>query len=300
MNAKKMICLILVVMLAAAFLTACGECKHNYQERDGRVVCLECKEVCAHTYQIEGNNAYCSNCLFSCKHAYTETNGEVVCSQCSIKCSHKYVEKDGDAACEQCGKKCDHEYEVSGTEAKCKICNLACAHQYEDKNGEMVCSKCALKCSHKYIQKDGDYVCEHCGKACVHEFEESNSKRTCKHCGYEKVMLTLDNVNDYFSVNVKITELKVQKDWFGTTDRGTGSADVTVTNKTNAKFNNVVLTIVLETSSDSWFNVSREVEITYDGTGMKTYALTSRSENYVSTNPTFKAKITNVTGEIAE
>ena len=293
MNVKKICSLILVLVLTTVLMTACGECKHDYQERDGRVICVECKEVCNHTYKTDANGTYCTNCLFSCKHSYSENNGEMVCAQCGVKCGHKYSE----GTCETCGKECVHEF---GTDGKCAVCKLDCSHKYEEKAGEMVCAQCGLKCNHKYILKDGKGVCEYCAQDCLHEYEEANGKRTCKKCGHEKILLTMDNVNDYFSVTVKIFDVTVQKDWVGTKDIGTANAEVKVSNKKGVKYENVVLTVRLETSTDAWMNQSREIEISYDGTGEETFSFSSKIENYVYAHPSYKVVIIGVTGEIAD
>ena len=241
MNMKKIFYLSVMLVLVAVFMTACGECKHDYQERDGRVICIECKEICTHTYQVNGNDAYCTKCLFSCKHNYRESNGEMTCNNCGLLCNHKYVSNNGESICESCNKKCEHK------------------------------------------------------------FEEKNSKRICKHCGYEKVLLTMNNINDYFSVSVKIVDVTVQKDWLLSSDLGKGKAEIKVSNKKGVKYENVVLTIFLETTTDPWLDYSAELEISYDGVGEKTISITTRMADFISSNPpSYKAKIGGVTGEIAD
>ena len=299
MNTKRTLGLITVLALIISLFTACGGCKHNYQERDGRVVCLDCKEVCDHTYQIDGANAYCSNCLFSCKHSFADANGEMVCSACGLKCSHKFVQKDGEAACEYCQKKCAHDYEVNGAETKCKICQLPCTHKFAEKDGDMVCGTCGVSCAHEYAQLDGAFKCKHCGLACAHEFEEANGKKVCKKCGAEKLVLTAENVNDYFTVSVKISDVTVTDNYILGNDMGRANADITISSKKGVKYDNVVLTVLLETSSGGWISQSREVEVDFDGNGTKSFNFSSRTEKFVSKNPSFKAKITGVTGEIA-
>lgn len=303
MKTKRILSLIMILALLVLSLTGCGKCKHNYQERDGRVICLECKEVCSHTYQVDGNSAYCTNCLFSCKHSsYSESNGEMVCDQCGLKCNHNYEEKDELVICSDCKKVCSHTYQVDGDVAYCTNCLLPCKHNsYTESNGEMVCDQCGLKCNHKFASKDGEMVCEHCQTVCIHDFSgENGGNKICTKCGYEKVMLTIDNINDYFTVNIKVYDVVIKDNFILGNDIGNAKIDIIVSSKKNIKYDNVVLTVVLKSRYEEWLGAEREVEVSYDGTALKTTSTSSRTVRFVPDNPSFDVMIVNVTGEIAD
>ncbi len=351
---KRIALTLALLMFGMCLLNGCGTHKHDYQERDGRVVCLDCKEVCTHNYEISGSNAYCSNCLYSCKHSFTENNGDMICDLCKIVCTHdydknsicKYCEKEciheyestatGGIECKNCHAACEHIYELSDGNMICKICGTACTHDYDENSlckycktkciheyestqagtickichascehvfgnsdGKTVCKICGVTCNHKFGYFNGAYKCKFCGTACNHEFNSNSGKSVCKKCGKERFLLTASNANEYFTVNVKVYDVVVKKDYLlGTKDMGEGRADITVSSKKDVKYKNVVVTVLLETTSTGWLNQSREVEISFDGHGQKSTNFTSKILDYVSDSPVYRASIKSVSGEI--
>ena len=352
---KRITFIFALLMLASILLNGCGLHKHDYQERDGRVVCLDCKEVCTHNYEISGLDAYCSECLYSCKHSFRNTNGDMICDLCTMVCTHKYG---ADSVCELCDTKCIHKYQLTetgyiecinchaacehdfenkegsmicsicgtecihdyGADSICKYCNIKCVHEFvstanggfeckhchascdhvfENRDGKTICKICGTACNHQFGYFSGSYKCKFCSTACKHEYSSNSGKGVCKKCGKERFLLTLSNVNEYLTVNVKVYDVVVKKDYIlGTKDAGEGRADITVSSKKDVKYKNVVVTVLLETSSTGWLNQSREIELSFDGRGMKSTEFLSRIQDYVSDTPSFRASIKDVSGEI--
>jgi hypothetical protein len=273
----------------------CGAvCVHDYGNDS---LCIYCKIKCVHEYESDASgNFECKNCHASCEHVLEKSGGNMICKICGTACVHDYGI---DSLCKYCKMKCIHKFESTQAGTICKFCHASCEHVFGNSGEKSICKICGTACNHKFGYFNGDYKCKSCGTPCKHEYSSNSGKGVCKKCGKERFLLTSSNASEYFTVNVKVYDVVVKKDYLlGTKDSGDGKADITITSKKDVTYKNVVVTVLLETTSTGWMNQSREVELSFDGHGQKSTTFTSKILDYVSDNPIYRASIIDVSGEI--
>ena len=217
----------------------------------------------------------------------------MICDDCGIVCTHEYNEN---SVCKHCESECVHEYESTPNGSKCKICNADCEHIFENSD---LCKICGNTCTHEFGYYNDGYQCKYCSEPCEHEYENISGKSLCSKCGNQKIILNMSNINDYFSINAKVYDVNVKKDYYlGTRDSGECKVDVTVRSKKDVKYKDVVVTVLLETTATGWANRSIEIEVSYDGYGEGTTKILSYILDYVYSSPSYRASISDVSGEI--
>ena len=135
-----------------------------------------------------------------------------------------------------------------------------------------------------------------------HDVEASSGK--CKNCKAQiaspQIELTTSNILEYLDISSNCEKVVVNTDTLGNKS-GKATVKVTATRLQNVSFNNVTLTIHLETSSSGWLTMGYDIIVPFDGNFTKVYEnIPSRIQSYISSTPTFYLTVKSVTGYVTK
>lgn len=116
----------------------------------------------------------------------------------------------------------------------------------------------------------------------------------------QKRELTLEEVNDYFMFTTSASDVTKSDEPLGN-ERGKGKLTVTVGCKKRAEFEGVVLTVSLVTNKEyGWPNLTRELQLSYDGKCEQIIDISSYIVSYVTSTPKYTVEVTAVSGYVIE